>query len=100
MYVKKLGPLWAWSCFAFEDVNAMILNSVHGTRDVVKQALRKQEISMYIRSSDEVTTTLKTKLKVTYKAQNCDVLGALHPYGRNDLPACISVYWGSKYRKS
>ena len=25
-YVRKLGPLWAWSCFAFEDANSMILH--------------------------------------------------------------------------
>lgn len=92
MYVKKLGPLWAWSCFAFEDANAMILQSVHGTGNVVKQALRKQEVSMYIRSSEEVATTSKTKLKVTYKAQNCDVLGALQPVKR--LPTGLTESLG------
>ncbi|XP_045192377.2 uncharacterized protein LOC123548829 [Mercenaria mercenaria] len=95
MYVRKLGPLWAWSCFSFEDANAMILQSVHGTGDVVKQALRKQEIAMYIRSSDEIRKASRSKLKVTYKAQNCDVLGALHRIERN-LPACIRESLGAE----
>ncbi|XP_034231506.1 uncharacterized protein LOC117639739 [Thrips palmi] len=30
--VMYLGPLWAISCFKFEDINGRILNLVHGTR--------------------------------------------------------------------
>lgn len=74
-YVRKLGPLWCWSCFAFEDANSMILNSVHGTGDVVKQALKNQAISMYIRSLSGVKDS-SNRLKVTHEAQNCKVLEA------------------------
>ena len=49
---------------------------------------------MYIRSSDQVTTASKKKLKVTHKAQNSDILGALHPIGRN-LPHCITESLGA-----
>jgi len=33
-YVRRHGPLWAWSCFGFEDVNGIMLKSAHGTGDV------------------------------------------------------------------
>ncbi|KAK3910803.1 hypothetical protein KUF71_004291 [Frankliniella fusca] len=32
--VRLLGPLWAVSCFNFEDINGRILNLIHGTRHV------------------------------------------------------------------
>ncbi|VDI45631.1 Hypothetical predicted protein [Mytilus galloprovincialis] len=38
-YVRKLGPLWAWSCFPFEDMNGTILEQVHGTGNVCLQIL-------------------------------------------------------------
>lgn len=88
MYVRKLGPIWCWSCFAFEDANAMILQSVHGTGDVVKQALRKQETAMFIRSSDKIQLSSSKYLKVSHHAQNCDVLGSLKLV-RNTLPVDV-----------
>jgi len=32
--VEHLGPLWAISCFKFEDMNGRVLNLIHGTRHV------------------------------------------------------------------
>ncbi|WAR15824.1 hypothetical protein MAR_030418 [Mya arenaria] len=32
-YVRQWGPLFYWSCFGFEDNNAEVLKSVHGTGD-------------------------------------------------------------------
>lgn len=40
-YVKKLGPLWAWSCFPFEDFNGSLLEYAHGTGDVCLQIQSK-----------------------------------------------------------
>ncbi len=48
-FVRLLGPLWAWSCFAFEDANAMVLQSVHGTGSVVKQILKVKEATGMLR---------------------------------------------------
>lgn len=45
-YVRMWGPLWSWSCFAFEDWNAALLQSVHGTGNVTKQCLRMIEIQL------------------------------------------------------
>lgn len=38
-YVRLWGPIFAWSCFGFEDWNAVILQAVHGTGDVTRQIL-------------------------------------------------------------
>lgn len=35
--VRKLGPLWAHSCFPFEAANGVILKLFHGTQHTEKQ---------------------------------------------------------------
>lgn len=35
--VEKLGPLWAHSCFPFENANGTLLKLFHGTQSVEKQ---------------------------------------------------------------
>lgn len=35
--VRKWGPLWAWSCFAYESFNGEIKQGVHGTGNVCRQ---------------------------------------------------------------
>ena len=35
--VKDLGPLWAYSCFAFESLNGQLLKLFHGTQAVEMQ---------------------------------------------------------------
>jgi hypothetical protein len=48
-FVKLWGPLWCWSCFPFEDINAMLLNAVHGTGIVLKQAMKYRQAQLCIR---------------------------------------------------
>ena len=36
-YVSRRGPLWAYSCFAFEGMNAFIKPLVHGTHHAMEQ---------------------------------------------------------------
>jgi len=36
-FVEGWGPLWAWSCFGFEDMNGTILEFVHGTGNACRQ---------------------------------------------------------------
>jgi hypothetical protein len=33
-YVRQCGPLCAWSCFPYEDMNGNVLSWVHGTGNV------------------------------------------------------------------
>jgi cell division FtsZ-interacting protein ZapD len=35
--VKKLGPLWAHSCFPFEAANGVLLKLIHGSQSTEKQ---------------------------------------------------------------
>ncbi len=35
--VRDLGPLWAFSCFPFEDINGKLMKMFHGTQHVDKQ---------------------------------------------------------------
>lgn len=39
--VRKSGPLWAQSAFAFESFNSVLLNHVNGTTDVLSQITSK-----------------------------------------------------------
>lgn len=36
-YVTRRGPLWAYSCFAFENMNAFMKPLVHGTHHAKEQ---------------------------------------------------------------
>lgn len=36
-FVKRWGPLWCWSCFAFESFNGEIKKAIHGTGNVCRQ---------------------------------------------------------------
>ena len=38
--VEELGPLWAYSCFAFEGFNGILLKNVHGTQGIALQCMR------------------------------------------------------------
>lgn len=35
--VKRLGPLWAHSCFPFESANGELLKLFHGSQAIEKQ---------------------------------------------------------------
>ena len=89
-YVKKWGPLWAWSCFPFEDMNSTVLESVHGTGDVTKQCLHIQQLESKVSNLDLNTVApkeaqrfikkmrSKTRQWVTEKTiGKCHIAGAL-----------------------
>jgi hypothetical protein len=83
-YVKKLGPLWAWSCFSFEDCNAVLLQTVHGTGNVLKQVMRIRECQAHLLRVG-LQKDKSTMWKVTHEAMNCDVAGGLKDIKRGDL---------------
>lgn len=49
-FVKSWGPLWAWSCFAFESFNGEIKKSVHGTGNVCKQIFWTLQAQKHVES--------------------------------------------------
>ncbi|XP_021354853.1 uncharacterized protein LOC110451260 [Mizuhopecten yessoensis] len=75
-YVKLWGPLWAWSCFPFEDANAQLLQAVHGTGLVLKQVMAYRQAQSCIRKRG-LALKKKEGWKITYEANNCDVAGML-----------------------
>ena len=85
-YVQQMGPLWAWSCFAFEDCNAMILQSVHGTGCVMKQVLRfKQAQSVLNKATEDSAGTRKKMWRTLVEADGCAVAGSLQPFHETGL---------------
>jgi len=83
-YVKLWGPLWAWSCFPFEDANAMLLQSVHGTGIVLKQVMKYRQTQAFIRRKG-LNQSKSSAWKVTFEASNCAVAGALKNFKTNEL---------------
>jgi hypothetical protein len=75
-YVRLLGPLWAWSCFPFEDCNSMITKSVHGTGNITLQIMKLKEAQTILRNRVQLNT--KERLwKCNNCMLNCEVAGAL-----------------------
>lgn len=73
-YVQMWGPIWCWSCFPFEDANAMLLQSVHGTGNVLKQIFKYRQARFNIRNKGMVLNKT-SNWTITIKAGNCDVAG-------------------------
>ena len=46
--VKRLGPLWAHSCFPFENANGELLKLFHGSQAVEKQVRFYFDLVVYI----------------------------------------------------
>ncbi|WAR28013.1 hypothetical protein MAR_013717 [Mya arenaria] len=82
-YVKLWGPLWAWSCFLFEDNNAMLLQAVHGTGHVMRQVMLKG-----------VRSAQSTLWKKTAEAANCDISGKVKHLRDNELEAEVLALLG------
>ena len=87
-YVEKWGPLWAWSCFPFEDSNAMLLQSVHGTGLVTKQVLRQKAAQTALRSSLQRKPKGKS-WRISMSTENCDLAGGLIPIQKHLLEETI-----------
>lgn len=99
-YVRLWDPLFAWSCFGFEDWNAALLQGVHGTGDVTRQIVchihaQLQLKSLFVKMPESDTRTYISKLikpnrqwKITQAAQDCSISGAvvkLSDLPRNEL---------------
>ncbi|XP_062604037.1 uncharacterized protein LOC134265829 isoform X2 [Saccostrea cucullata] len=89
-FVKLWGPMWCWSCFPFEDINAMLLKSVHGTGVVLKQAMKYRQAQLCIRRKG-LQLRKCDSLKVTYNANNCDVAGSLQPLQQHELEDSVKA---------
>ena len=97
-YVRSWGPLWAWSCFPFEDLNGALLESVHGTGNQCRQliwmlyaqnSLRAnchlipdKEIQLFVQKM----LSGERRLRNVKTASNCQIAGALRKWPvKNDI---------------
>lgn len=83
-YVRLWGTIWSWSCFPFEDANAMLLQSVHGTGTVLKQVMRYNQAQACVRRKG-LPQQKNKGWKITHEAVNCAVAGALKNVKPNEL---------------
>ena len=55
--VKQWGPLWAYSCFGFENMNGHINKMFHGTRQILSQLVfsvkAQQSLSFKVKTLDD-----------------------------------------------
>ena len=84
-YVERWGPLWAWSCFCFEDSNAMLLQSVHGTGLVTKQVIKQRAAQLALRAHAFSPITKDNAWKITVSANNCAIAGGIIPLSEEHL---------------
>lgn len=85
-YVAEWGPVWAWSCFAFEDSNAVLLQAVHGTGNVVNQIMRFKQAQAVIRKFGHSANKKWTKTK---EVVNCCIAGKEKPLPMSVLAESI-----------
>ena len=88
-YVRLWGPIFAWSCFGFEDWNASILQAVHGTGDVTRQILCHVSAQLKLKNffvtmpkceaKDYISRLIKPtrQWKITQNAKDCTISGAV-----------------------
>lgn len=88
-YVRLWGPLFSWSCFGFEDWNAAILQSVHGTGDVTRQVLYHVNAHLQLKKAFERMSScsekdyisrmirLSRQWKISLVATDCTIAGGV-----------------------
>jgi hypothetical protein len=86
-YVRQLGPIWAWSCFPFEDMNGSVLERLHGTGNVCQQILWNVHIQKRLITDAQFISNSHRKqfvqnmlrgqrqVKVKFVAENCKIAG-------------------------
>lgn len=94
-YVRLWGPLFAWSCFGFEDWNAAILQSVHGTGDVTRQVLCHVNAQLQLKKAFQKMPSCPEKhyicrmikvlrpWKVSLTANDCAIAGGVTKFVNN-----------------
>lgn len=89
-YARLHGPLWGWSCFAFEDMNGILLRSAHGTGNVSRQLLQTLLVEKKLHSEANAIQNEKLKAftldmlstgkrtKTCQECNDCKLLGKMH----------------------
>ena len=106
MYVQSWGPLWAWSCFPFEDLNGTLLEGVHGTGNQCRQLIWMLYAQNSLRANCHLIPDVtiqqfvermlsgERRLRNVKKAANCQIAGALRRWTADDdiyEQACLLI---------
>lgn len=95
-YVEAWGPLWAWSCFPFEDLNGALLESIHGTGNQCRQLIWMLYAQNSLRANChlipdkniqcfvERMLSAERSLRNVKSAVNCQIAGALKKWTVNN----------------
>lgn len=88
-YVARRGPLWAYSCFAFEHMNAFLKPLVHGTHHA------KEQIGCALGLCYGLVDFIKERLKdKTLPKEAKNVLKRLNDYPREKSRASVKIAEG------
>ncbi len=79
--VMLVGPMWAWSCFAFEDANSLILHAVHGTGNVMRQILWYKNAVVRLAAICPRQLSRGKQWRSLKEAKGCYVAGAVGEVG-------------------
>ena len=88
MYLR--GLFWSWSCFQFEDCNAYLLQSVHGTRNVTHQVMRNRSAQSFLRTKAIDSSQLSGKSRMWKNAEdvaNCTISRTKCNFTPDDIDA-------------
>lgn len=88
-YVRLWGPLYSWSCFGFEDWNATLLQSAHGTGDVTNQMMWHVHAHLHLKNAFEIMPSCPARnfiskmikqarqWKISLVAKECSIAGGI-----------------------
>ena len=68
--VRDLGPLYTYSCFAFEDKNGFLLKLIHGTQFIDSQIISAVSITQKLPELCEKCIPKGSKIDLLYKDLN------------------------------
>ncbi|CAH1242526.1 Hypp6801 [Branchiostoma lanceolatum] len=65
--VREPGPLWAHSCFFFEDVNGQVLRLIHGTQAVEEQGVGNDPLDLTFSNLQSFNSDLANSVQISYR---------------------------------
>jgi len=78
--VKKLGPLWAYTCYEYEDLNGQLLKLIHGTRHIDTQLANSQNQFIKMIRILELLQNINIKNFCMRKKKQVRIIQQIYPH--------------------
>lgn len=78
--VKKLGPLWAYICYEYEDLNGQLLKLIHGTRHIDTQLANSQNQFIKMIRILELLQNINIKNFCMRKKKQVRIIQQIYPH--------------------